>query len=92
MGATLPILVAYRTQQSGQLGRSVSEFYLANTVGSALACFATVDFFFAHWGLQATTWAAACCNIAVALAVGVFMLRAKHSGSAALSQIHQAAP
>ena len=35
MGATLPVLVAYRARRTGQVGRSVSALYALNTLGSA---------------------------------------------------------
>lgn len=67
MGATLPVLVAWLHQAYHDVGRSVARLYFVNTLGSALACFLTVDVIFAFTGLRGATWVAAGCNFAVAL-------------------------
>ena len=46
-----------------------------NTLGSAFACFFTVDVLFAFLGLRASTLVAAACNIAVALLCLVYVTR-----------------
>lgn len=66
MGATLPVLVAYVHRESGDVRASVARLYFVNTLGSALACFLTVDVLFALFGLRSSTLTAAACNVAVA--------------------------
>lgn len=67
MGATLPVLVAYVHRESGDVGGSVARLYFVNTLGSAFACFLTVDVLFAFTGLRGSTFIAAACNAAVAV-------------------------
>lgn len=66
MGATLPILVAYLQGYFRNLGKSVGLLYAFNTIGSALAAFATVKILFVVTGQQAAIWIAACCNLITA--------------------------
>lgn len=72
MGATLPILVAFLFAHFRQVGRTVGLLYFANTLGSAMACFLTVDVLFAFFGLQAVVWVAAGFNLMVGTLVLVF--------------------
>ena len=51
MGATLPILVTYFYSSYRNIGKSLSVLYFVNTIGSALACFATVCILFRYAGL-----------------------------------------
>lgn len=67
MGATLPVLVAYVQRETGDVGRSVARLYFVNTLGSACACFLTVDVLFAFTGLRGSTVIAAACNAGVAV-------------------------
>lgn len=67
MGATLPVLVAWLYHAYHDVGRSVARLYFVNTLGSALACFLTVNVIFAFTGLRGATWVAAAGNFAVAL-------------------------
>lgn len=69
MGATLPLLVAHGVRHTGNVGRSVGMLYFTNTLGSALAAFATAIFLMGKLGQQRTVWFAAACNVAVGLAV-----------------------
>jgi predicted membrane-bound spermidine synthase len=69
MGATLPILVSHLHRHYRNLGKSVGLLYSINTVGSAIACFATADVLFVVMGEQASVWAAAICNFAVGILV-----------------------
>ena len=66
MGATLPVLVAWLHHAYHDVGRSVARLYFVNTLGSAAACFLTVDVIFAFTGLRGATWVAAACNFTVA--------------------------
>lgn len=72
MGATLPILVAFLFAHVRQVGRTVGLLYFANTLGSAIACFLTVDVLFAFLGQQAVVWIAAGFNLVVGALVLVF--------------------
>ena len=67
MGATLPVLVAWLHHAYHDVGRSVARLYFVNTLGSAVACFLTVDVIFAFTGLRGATWVAAAGNFSVAL-------------------------
>ncbi len=69
MGATLPILVTFLHRQNKHIGNAVSLLYFFNTLGSALACFITVDCLFVFFGRQATVWIAASLNLFAALSV-----------------------
>ncbi|MCG2583180.1 methyltransferase domain-containing protein [Massilia sp. TS11] len=66
MGATLPILVAWLQGYLHNIGRSVGLLYAFNTIGSAIAAFATVQVLFVFTGLHNTVLVAACCNFATA--------------------------
>lgn len=69
MGATLPILVDYLHRYYRNIGKSVGVLYFINTLGSAIACFITVDILFAFFGQQTAVIVAALCNFIVALLV-----------------------
>lgn len=77
MGATLPLLVAHTVGTSGNVGRSVGLLYFVNTLGSALASFATSVILLAGLGQQRTVWVAAAINAGVGLFV---LVRAGRSG------------
>ena len=65
MGATLPILVTYLHQHYGHVGKSVSNLYWVNTIGSAFASLLTVSLLFRLGGLQSAVWVAAILNMFV---------------------------
>jgi spermidine synthase len=69
MGATLPVLVAYFQRHMHEIGRTVGLLYALNTLGSAIAAFATVQVMFVLMGLQASVIAAALANFATAALV-----------------------
>lgn len=75
MGATLPVLVAWLHHAYHDVGRSVARLYFVNTLGSAAACFLTVDVIFAFTGLRGATWVAAACNVTVAALAYVLLQR-----------------
>lgn len=77
MGATLPVLVAYVNRESRDVGASVARLYFVNTLGSAFACFLTVDVLFAFTGLRGSTMIAALCNAAVAMLCITYVARAR---------------
>jgi len=66
MGATLPILVDYLHRLEPNIGKTVSMLYFVNTIGSALASFATVFVLFAFFGQQTSVMIAAAGNFLVA--------------------------
>jgi predicted membrane-bound spermidine synthase len=78
MGATLPLLVAYRVNTSGHVGRSVSWLYFVNTLGGALGAFAAAVVFFSAFGLSGTVRLAAALNVVSALSIlSLCLLRRK---------------
>ena len=78
MGATLPLLVAYRVNTSGHVGRSVSWLYFVNTLGAGLGAFAAAVVFFSAFGLSGTVRLAATLNVISALSIlSLCLLRRK---------------
>jgi len=78
MGATLPLLVAYRVNTSGHVGRSVSWLYFVNTLGAGLGAFAAAVVFFSAFGLSGTVRLAAVLNVFSALSIlSLCLLRRK---------------
>ncbi|NRA96070.1 MAG: fused MFS/spermidine synthase [Planctomycetes bacterium] len=67
MGATLPLLVAHRVRRSGNVGMSVGALYCINTLGSALACFATVLWMMPALGQSGSVVLAGVLNVSVGL-------------------------
>ena len=65
MGGTLPLLVAYSVRKNGNVGRSVGQLYFVNTLGSALASFASVLLIMGPLGEANTVRAAAAINAVV---------------------------
>lgn len=91
MGATLPILVDYLHRQDPNIGRTVGTLYFVNTIGSALACFATVSLIFALTGLQGTVLLAALCNFLVAFSAYRCAREAERGGAPAASSLRNSA-
>ncbi len=83
MGATLPVLVAWLQRYVRNIGKSVGILYAFNTIGSALAAFATVQVLFVYTGLQMSVYIAAACNVATACLIGEASLRLKRRAHAA---------
>lgn len=71
MGSTLPLLVAHTVAREHNVGRSVGMLYFTNTLGSAVASFATAVLLLGKLGQARTVWFAAACN---ALAGGSVLL------------------
>lgn len=69
MGSTLPLLVRYCTDLSGNVGQSVSTLYYVNTLGSAVACFVAGLFIFRILGMAGSVYLAAAMNAAIAFLV-----------------------
>ena len=66
MGATLPVLVAFLQGYYRNIGKTIGQLYALNTIGSAVAAFATVSVIFVLTGLKAAIVIAALCNLATA--------------------------
>ena len=66
MGATLPLLVAHRVKESGNVGRSVGELYFVNTLGSAAGALVAALFLMGALGQSRSVMVAAGVNLAVA--------------------------
>jgi spermidine synthase len=75
MGMTLPLLVVYLVQRSGNVGRSTSLLYFVNTAGSGLAAIAAVLVLMPRFGERGSVRIAALTNLTVALIVLVQHLR-----------------
>jgi spermidine synthase len=69
MGATLPVLVSFLQKHLRNIGRAVGLLYAFNTVGSAIAAFATVQMLFVLAGLKISVLVAACCNFVTAFLI-----------------------
>jgi spermidine synthase len=69
MGATLPILVEHLVLSSGRVGQSVAMLYLANTLGSAFACYLCAAFLLREFGQSHTITIAASVNATVGATV-----------------------
>jgi len=65
MGGTLPLLVAYFVRKNGNVGKSVGQLYFVNTLGSAIASFASVMVIMGPLGEANTVHAAAAVNAVV---------------------------
>jgi len=69
MGATLPLLVAWRVNTTGEVGRSVSWLYFANTLGAGLGAFLGVFVFLLNSGLSGSIKTAAWLNVVAAVSI-----------------------
>jgi len=75
MGATLPLLVAQLVRLSGNVGRSVGMLYFANTLGSAVACFAAALATMRYLGMSGSVAVAVGLNLLVGFTVVVLHFR-----------------
>lgn len=82
MGATLPLLLMHLIGRNGEVGRSVSLLYSANTWGSAIACFVGAYLVFGALGMQGSVYLAAAMNGVIGFAAIVTALRSGASSSA----------
>lgn len=69
MGATLPMLVAYRVNTTGQVGHSVSWLYFVNTLGGGVGAILAGFVLLRHFGLVGSSHLAAGLNLLCALSV-----------------------
>jgi predicted membrane-bound spermidine synthase len=63
MGATLPMLVAYRVNSTGNVGDSVSWLYFVNTLGGGIGAFLAGFVVLRHFGLAGSSQLAAGLNL-----------------------------
>jgi predicted membrane-bound spermidine synthase len=69
MGATLPLLIAHRVRESGNVGQSVGELYFVNTLGSAVGAFLAAVLLMGALGQSGSVRVAAVLNLLVAAVV-----------------------
>lgn len=67
MGATLPLLVGYLAQRSGNVGSAVGQLYYVNTLGAGAACLVAAVLLFPLLGMQGSVQVAVAFNTVVAL-------------------------
>ncbi len=72
MGATLPVLSKYVSQDSVFIGRDVGTLYSLNTFGAVIGAFCSAFLFMKFWGVLATIWFAAALNIGIAVVIFIF--------------------
>jgi spermidine synthase len=65
MGASLPVLVQFLVRKSGNVGSTFGGLYSANTLGSAIACFAGASFLFDFAGQMGSVALAANLNLMI---------------------------
>ena len=65
MGATLPLLVSYATERSGNVGRSVGTLYFVNTLGAAVGAYVAATSLLGSLGLAGAVQATAGLNVAL---------------------------
>ena len=69
MGATLPLLVAWRVNTTSQVGRSVSWLYFVNTLGAGLGAFLAAFVFMVKSGMSGSIRVAALLNVVAAVVI-----------------------
>jgi spermidine synthase len=79
MGATLPLLVAYRVNATSNVGRSVAGLYFVNTIGAGLGALLAALVFLKRFGLGGSVQLAAICNLCSAAAVLILWLKQRKS-------------
>jgi spermidine synthase len=75
MGSTLPLLAAYLTRQTNNVGQSVGALYCVNTLGSAVACWLAAAFLMRDLGESGSVRLAAVMNGCVGVAALLLSLR-----------------
>jgi predicted membrane-bound spermidine synthase len=69
MGATLPLLVAYRVNTTGHVGQSVSWLYFVNTLGGGVGAFLAAFIILGRLGMSGSVQLAALLNFLSAAAI-----------------------
>lgn len=88
MGATLPILVTYLHGYLKNIGISVGTLYSLNTIGSAIACFVTVEISFILFGQQTTVIIAALFNFSVGILVYIYTKKLQKQKNSFIKATH----
>lgn len=88
MGATLPILVTYLHNYLKNIGVSVGTLYSLNTIGSAIACFVTVEILFMLFGQQTTVIIAALFNFSVGILVYIYTKKLQKQKNSFIKATH----
>lgn len=68
MGGTLPALCRFAVRELSSVGFQFGSLYGINTAGAGIGCFAAAFLLMEHLGVSGTTYVAAACNVAIALA------------------------
>ena len=92
MGSTLPLLVAYNVQRTGNVGSSVGALYAVNTFGSAVACFCAGYFIMRIFGESGSVHLAVAFNLSVGLAALLFVVINKDRGTVAEDPVEHVLP
>jgi len=79
MGATLPLLVAYRVKTSSQVGRSVASLYFVNTLGAGIGALFAAFYLLGEFGLSGSLIVAALANFISAVLVLIAWLGANQT-------------
>ena len=87
MGATLPVLVAFRQRHFQNTGKNVGLLYAFNTFGSAMAAFCTVFIVFVFSGLHSAILIAVGCNLATACLIFAAGLKRRPADAAAADAV-----
>ncbi|MGP0629488.1 fused MFS/spermidine synthase [Nitrospina sp. 32_T5] len=74
MGATLPVLGKFVSDDEQGIGRDVGTLYAMNTFGAVVGAFASAFVFMRAFGISATIWIAAALNLTIA-AIILFSVR-----------------
>lgn len=69
MGATLPVLSKFVSQNENYIGKDVGTLYSFNTFGAVVGAWSSAFIFMRLWGVQATISIAAAANIGIALLI-----------------------
>ena len=72
MGATLPVLSKYVSNNRMFVGRDVGTLYSLNTFGAVFGALSSAFIFMRVWGVLATIWFAAALNIGIAVTIYLF--------------------
>ncbi|MCH6579082.1 MAG: fused MFS/spermidine synthase, partial [Nitrospinae bacterium] len=75
MGATLPILGKFVSNDPDVIGREVGTLYAVNTLGAVAGAVTSAFVFMKLYGVSATIWIAAGLNLGIALVILLFFRR-----------------
>jgi spermidine synthase len=69
MGATLPVLSKFVTQEEAHIGKDVGTLYSINTFGAVFGAWASAFIFMRLLGVHSTIWMAALSNLAISTVI-----------------------